>query len=147
MMRSRLFGLTAVVVTLLTIAPQAQEKPNFAGVWKVVPEKTHSGGNGGCPPGARDLRQEFKASQSSSALTVERIEFRSLATFTYKIDGSESKNTVSGGESLSKVSWNGDKLTISTSSVFDTGGGDVATVTMKSTQVLTIEPNGLLSVV
>jgi hypothetical protein len=63
----------------------------------------------------------------------------------YRLTGS--KNKMTGGEATSKAMWNGDKLTITTTSVFDTGGGDVATVTMKSNQVLALEPTGLLSVV
>jgi hypothetical protein len=43
----------------------------------------------------------------------------------------------------SKTSWNGQNLAISTASVFDTGGGDVATVTIKSTQILSVDATGL----
>ena len=146
-MRYRLSAYIVAVVTLLNIGPRAQQKPNFAGTWTAVPDRTPLGNHGGCPPALRGLGQQFTATHTSSTLTIERIEFRELMTYTFKLDGSESKNRMTGGEATSKASWNRDKLTINTTSVFDTGGGDVSTVTMKSSQVLTLDPAGLLSVI
>ena len=146
-MRYRLTGYIVAAVTLLSVGSHAQQKPNFSGTWTAVPDRTPLGNHGGCPPELRGFGRQFTATHTPSTLTIERIEFRELMTYTFKLDGSENKNKMTGGEATSKAMWNGDKLTITTTSVFDTGGGDVATVTMKSSQVLTLEPTGLLSVV
>lgn len=139
-----------VAVLLSAMSLHAQTKPDFAGKWIAVPDKTRSGGSGGCPPGARGLGEEFTLSHTPAVLAIKRmagpIQAQTLATFTYKLDGSESRNEVSGGEAISKASWNGQQLAIDTTTVFDTGGGDVATVTMKTTQVLSLDSTGLLNV-
>jgi YD repeat-containing protein len=61
-------------------------------------------------------------------------------TFTYNLDGSESRNTVAGRQSgepivlVSKASWNGDKLSIATTINVEFGGN---AVTFSTTDVLT----------
>ena len=150
-MACRTIGSIVVALMLSTISPQTQPTPTFTGRWTVIPDKTRLGGNGGCPGGARGLGQDFTAAQTSKVLTIERMQGPpanpTLTTSTYRLDGSESRNPMPAGEAISKASWDGQKLTISTTSVFDTGGGDVPTVTMKTTQVLSLDTAGLLSVV
>jgi hypothetical protein len=152
-MKCRVTGSIAIAMMLSMSGPQAQTKPNFAGQWRLVPDKTQLGGNGGCPGifDARGLGQEFSAAHTSTMLAIERMQGppanQTRTTFKYKLDGSESTNQVPlGGEAISTAAWNGQKLTIVTTSVFDTGGGDVRSVTMKTTQVLSLDSTGLLNV-
>jgi hypothetical protein len=66
-MKCRIIGSIVVAVMLWTTSPQAQTKPNFAGQWTLVPDKTQSGGSGGCPAFARGLgglAQEFTVTRS-----------------------------------------------------------------------------------
>ncbi len=150
-MRRKLMGLTvAAVVMFATIGLRAQTKPNFAGKWTLVPDKTQIGGNGGCPGAGRGFGPEFTAAQTAARLTIQRMQGGTPATLVYNLDGSESKNKAGarqgGGDAISKASWNANKLAINTTSVIDTGGGDVPMVTMKTTHVLSLDPSGLLTI-
>src|SRR5262245_57801432 len=152
-MNCRTLGSILIAGTFFGGSGLVQAKPDFTGKWKLLPDRTHLGGNGGCPDifDARGLGQEFTATQTAAALTIERMQGppanQKLTQLRYTHDGSESTNRVPlGGEASSKASWSGQKLAIGTISVFDTGGGDVAKVTMKTTQILSFDPTGLLSV-
>src|SRR5262245_17198202 len=122
-MNDTILGLIAVSAMLVPNSPQAQPKPSLAGKWTLVPGTTRDGGTGGCPGifGAQGLGQEFTATQTSAVLTIERLQGppanQALTRFIYKLDGSDSTNTVPlGGKAISKASWSGQKLSIATTS-------------------------------
>ena len=73
------------------------------------------------------LGQEFTAKQDASSLTISRDQGGQPVTATYKLDGSESKNTVPGRngaqEQVSKTMWMGNKLMITTT--VNVGGNNV----------------------
>jgi hypothetical protein len=89
-----------------------QSAPNLAGKWTLVPDSTAAGGFPG-------LGTEAVIVQDATTLTITRTtqfgEFKSV----YRLDGTESKNTLNFGgnpmEQVSKVKVDGGKLTITTS--------------------------------
>jgi hypothetical protein len=113
----------------------AQGKPDFSGSWAIdpasVPAATAGGGGGGGRGGGRGggggLGQAFTAKQDANTLTITRQQGGNEVTAVYKLDGSESKNTVAGRggqqEQVSKAAWDGDKLVITTTQDF--GGNTV----------------------
>jgi hypothetical protein len=120
-------GLTVVAVTLATALTLAQAPPNFAGKWTVVPDPSAAGGDRGGMGGA--LGQEATMTQDASSLTITRTTPMGTFTSTYKLDGSESRNTLNvQGNSVDQVStakWDGGKLNVNTK--MDFGGNLVET--------------------
>jgi hypothetical protein len=117
----------------------AQAKPDFSGMWTMDPASAPAppaggggGGGGGGRGGGRGgggagFGQQFTATQNASTLTISRMQGDQTVTATYKLDGSESKNTVQGRggaqEQVSKAAWQGSKLVITTT--LDFGGNTV----------------------
>jgi hypothetical protein len=85
------------------------------------------GGRGG---GGAGFGQEFTAKQDGTSLTITRQQGGQDVTAVYKLDGSESKNTVAGRggqqEQVSTAKWDGSKLVITTK--LDFGGNTVEQV-------------------
>jgi hypothetical protein len=79
------------------------------------------------PRRRRGLRPGVHAKQDASALTITRDQGGQEVSASYKLDGSESKNTVTGRngaqEQVSKTMWMGNKLMITTTVNF--GGNNV----------------------
>jgi hypothetical protein len=115
----------------------AQSHPDFSGRWTSEPEAaatpatTPARGGGGGAGGGRGARGDMGSgwgsnitiAQDAQKLTVEymffvRGDMQPPLKFNYALDGSESKNTVMMGrgfqQQLSKTSWSGDKLVITT---------------------------------
>jgi hypothetical protein len=130
------------VLTVLTVAASmtiaaAQAPPNFAGKWTLVPDaNTPQGGMGG-------LGQEATITQDASTLSITRTTQMGTFTSNYKLDGTESKNTLSfQGNSIDQLSttkWDGSKLLLNTK--MDFGGNPVEIKT-----VLSLESSGNLVV-
>ena len=114
-------ALTTVAVTLATALTLAQAPPNFAGKWTLVPDPNAQGG------GMGGLGQETTITQDASTLTITRTTQMGTFTSNYKLDGSESKNTLTfQGNSIDQVStakWDADKLRVNTK--MDMGGNPV----------------------
>lgn len=94
----------------------AQDKPNFSGTWTLVvdpnaPAPTGRGGGGGLGQGAT-------ITQDDKTLTVTRTTGQGEIKLVYNLDGSDSKNMMMGRggqtEQISKASWDGTKLVITT---------------------------------
>lgn len=130
-----LIAAAAFVVTSAT-GIFAQGKPDFSGKWTLDPASAPApagggGGGGGRGGGGRGggagFGQEFTAKQDASTLTISRDQGGNPVTASYKLDGSESKNTVAGRngqqEQVSKTMWMGNKLMITTQVNF--GGNNV----------------------
>ena len=135
--------LTAVAVTLATALTLAQAPPNFAGKWTVVPDANAAagGGRGGGMGGG--LGQEATITQDASTLTINRTTPMGNFTSTYKLDGSESRNTLNfQGNSVDQMSiakWDGGKLNVNTKMDF---GGNVVETSM----VMALDASGNLLV-
>ena len=136
MTRARV-GVTAAAILAAATVVWAQ-KPDFSGTWTLDPAgaPAESGGGGPLGSGPATVRQ------TADALTIERTVDDSTVILTYKLDGSDSRNTMAGRDgqsidSMSTVRWQGPKLTIVTR--LETGGQIV-----QSTDVWTVEGSTLI---
>jgi hypothetical protein len=127
-----------IAATILAVATVAwAQKPDFSGTWTLDPASAPAaGGRGGGALG----NGPATVKQTADALTIERTMGDAMVTLTYKLDGTESRNTMMrDGRSVDSVStakWDGPKLTIVTKQEM---GGQVT----ESTQVWTVEGSTL----
>ena len=130
-----LFAALAILVSLATAA-QAQA-PNFSGKWTLVPDPAAQGPAGG-------LGQSAVIKQDAGTMTINRTTQMGEVTTVYKLDGSESKNTLNfqGNpiEQLSRTKWEGGTFHVATTMNFD---GNAVNVTM----AMSLDPSGNLIVV
>jgi hypothetical protein len=133
---------TAAVMAVFVVGVSAQAKPDLSGKWTLVPDPNAAapggggggrGGRGGGGGGAQFCGQECTITQDGMTLTVTRTTQAGEQKATYRLDGSESKNAQQGRggqttEVVSKASWDGNRLTI-TSSQPGREGGPAATRT------------------
>jgi hypothetical protein len=127
--------LSVVTVVLATAGLGAQEKPSFAGEWKMVA----TNGQGG--PGV-----DLVITQDATSMTVDykRGQTPAPMKLTYKLDGSASKNMMAGGaptEQVSKAMWAGNKIVATTTTqageetrTFSMEGADLVVETSASTR-------------
>jgi len=132
-------ALTAVAVTLAAALTLGQAPPNFAGKWTLVPDANGAGGG----RGMGGLGQNATIVQDANTLTLTRTTQMGEFTSTYKLDGSESRNTLSiQGNSVDQLSiakWDGGKLNVATKMDF---GGNVVETSM----VMSLDATGNLVV-
>jgi hypothetical protein len=129
MKRARV-GIMAVAIFAVASVAFAQAKPDFSGTWTLDPEASGmaapaGGGGGGGRGGGALGNGPATVKQTANAITIERTMGDNKVTITYKLDGTESKNTMMGRggtpmESVSTAKWDGGKLTITTKQ--DMGG-------------------------
>ncbi len=141
--------ISALAVVLYTVGMGAQAKPNFAGKWMMEAPAGGGapgggGGGGGRGRGGRGgavSGMEVTITQDANTLTIDKMQGQNPVKLTFKLDGSESKNTVAGRggevEQTSKAMWEGSKLTISTT--MDMGGQ-----AMTTKQSLSLEGGNLI---
>jgi hypothetical protein len=119
----RLIRPTTTLAFILLAAVASAQTPNFAGKWTLVP-----GANAG--PGG--LGTEATITQDATSMTIKRTTQMGEVTSVYKLDGSESKNTLNfqgnAIEQLSKTKWDGGTLQVDTTMSFD---GNPVQVSMK----------------
>ena len=129
-------ALTLALGILLSAATLAQS-PNFAGKWARVPDPAVQGGFGG-------LGQSAVITQDATTLTITRTTQMGEVTSVYKLDGSESKNTLNfqgnSIDQISKTKWDGGTLHVDTSMNFD---GNAVNLTM----AMSLDASGNLVVV
>jgi hypothetical protein len=110
--------LTAAVVMLAAMV-SAQAPPTFAGKWTLVPDPNAPAGGGR----GMGMSSAVTIVQDASTLTITRTSQMGEFTSTYKLDGSDSKNTLNFNgnaiEQLSKAKWDGGKLIVNTTMNFD----------------------------
>ena len=112
-------GIIATAVLAVATLAFAQ-KPDFSGTWTLDPEASGmpaGGGGGGGGRGGGGLGQAATVKQTADTLVIERTFGDNKVTSTYKLDGTESKNTMMGRggeqmESISTAKFDGPKLTI-----------------------------------
>jgi polyisoprenoid-binding protein YceI len=129
------FALAAILVATVASA----QTPNFAGKWTLVPNPSATpGGFGG-----GGIGQEAVITQDATSITIKRTTQMGEFTSTYKLDGSESKNTltVQGNtiDQVSKTKWDGGTLKVDTTLNFD---GNPVQVSMS----MSLDPSGNLLV-
>jgi hypothetical protein len=112
---------TAVAALLIAVTVIAQTPPNFAGKWTLVPDPNAAPAGGG--RGMGGLGQEATIVQDASSLTITRTTPVGVFTSTYKLDGSESKNTLNmqgnAIDQVSKAKWDGARLLVNTTMNFN----------------------------
>jgi hypothetical protein len=164
MKRARV-GIIAAAVFAVAAVAFAQAKPDFSGTWTLDPDASGmaaapggappagappagtTGGGGGRGGGGSLGNGPATVKQTADTLTIERTMGENKVVTTYKLDGTESKNTMMGRggtpmESVSVAKFDGGKLTITTKR--DMGGQMVETTETWSVAgpVLTIESTG-----
>jgi hypothetical protein len=147
---ARVGVIAAAVLAVATLA--WAQKPDFSGTWTLDPAAS-AGGAGGAPGGGGGgggrgggrggLGQGGTVKQTADTLTVERTIGENKITSTYKLDGSESKNTMMGRggqtmEAVSTAKFDGPTLVITTK--VDMGNGP-----QESTQRWTVS-GGMLTI-
>jgi len=147
----KLARVGVIAAAILAVATLAwAQKPDFSGTWTLDPAASEGGaggapggggGGGGRGGGRGGLGQGGTVKQTADALTVERTMGENKVTSTYKLDGSESKNTMMGRggnsvESVSTAKWDGPSLVITTK--MDMGNGP-----QESTQKWTVNGSTL----
>jgi hypothetical protein len=113
-------GVIAAAMVAATTVAWAQ-KPDFTGTWTLDPSSAPVAageGSGALGNGPATVKQ------TADALSIERTMGDAKVTLTYKLDGTESRNmmTGSGGrptDSLSTARWDGARLTIVTNQEMD----------------------------
>jgi len=133
----KLARVGVIAAAILAVATLAwAQKPDFSGTWTLDPAASE-GGAGGAPGGGGGgggrgggrgggLGQGGMVKQTATELTVERTMGENKVTSTYKLDGTESKNSMMGRggapvESVSVAKWEGPALVIVTKT--DMGNG------------------------
>jgi hypothetical protein len=125
-MRRFTAALSAAAIAVMAVGLAAQAKPNFAGKWVMDPASAPAppaGGGGGGRGGGRGggLGSELNITQDATALVIDYMgggQNPAPVKLTYKLDGTESKNTMMGRggqmEQVSKATWAGNGLVITT---------------------------------
>jgi hypothetical protein len=136
---ARVGTIAAAILAVATVA--WAQKPDFSGTWALDPASAPAAGSGGGRGGGGLGNGPATVKQTADALTVERTMGDARVTLTYKLDGTESRNVMTGrdGQSVDSVStakWDGPRLTIVTKLEMD---GQVR----ESTQVWTMEGSTL----
>ena len=148
----KVFGLSALM--LLATMATAQTPPDFSGRWTALSEPP--AGGRGTATGAGTMGSgwggEITITQDASTLTVERAQFSQYdmqppMRFTYKLDGSESRNTINMGrgpqELASKAARQDASLVITTTFPFrHPESGRAETIEVR--QVLSLDVSGAL---
>ena len=146
-------ALMAALVLFLAL-PQvtwAQAKPDFSGTWtfdeaKSDPAPARAGGGGGGGGGRGGGRMggapatALTIKQTAAELTMDRTTAQGAQTVIYKLDGSESKNTIGMGPATSKAVWEGSKIVIATMQTVQGRGGEI---TIDSKDSYSVEGNTL----
>jgi hypothetical protein len=145
-------ALMAALVLFLAL-PQvtwAQAKPDFSGTWTFdeaksdpAPARAGGGGGGGGRGGGRMGGAPATAltiKQTAAELTMDKTTAQGAQTVVYKLDGSESKNTIGMGPATSKAAWDGSKIVIATTQTVQGRGGEI---TIDSKDIYSVEGNTL----
>lgn len=124
----------AVVVLALAALAAAQSKPNFAGSWISVPD-----------PASPGSETRLTIEQSTAELVIEHQSPSGPYKVVYKLDGSETTNTIPGrsaaATATSVAAWDGNKLVIKTNIP---RGTPPQVRTIRFREVLSIDAEGQL---
>ena len=145
-----LIAMTAALFIAVPSLALAQAKPDLSGTWTFdeaksdpAPARAGGGGGGGGRGGGRMGGAPATAmtiKQSAAELTMDRTTAQGAQTVVYKLDGSESKNTIGPGPATSKAMWDGNKLVVTTTQTVQGRGGEI---TINSKDIYTVQGNVL----
>ena len=146
----RTISLALILALIAPVMTSAQAgKTNFSGNWNLNTEKSTQP-QGGQGNGMRMGGGNFVATQENNLLTVVRTRTSqdgqpSTTTMKYTLDGKESLNTSTRGDSKSTATWaaDGNSLTIETSRTMDMNGGSR---TIKTTEIWVLTDSKTLTV-
>lgn len=137
--------LSAAAVVMMAAGVLAQA-PSFAGKWMMdMPADAPAGGGGGRGFGGGGAwGQAPTITQDATTLTVEYTQGQNPVKIVYKLDGSESKNSMMGRggqatEQVSKATWEAGKLKIVTT----TAAGDQTRLVSLAAGKLVIDYTGM----
>jgi hypothetical protein len=85
---------------------------------------------GGAPATAMTIKQ------TPTELTMDRTTAQGAQTAVYKLDGSESTNTIGPGPATSKAAWDGARLVITTTQTVQGRGGEI---TINSKEIYSVQ--------
>ena len=140
-------GVIATAVLAVATLAWAQ-KTDFSGTWTLDPEASGAPAGGGGGRGGRGGilgMGPTVVKQSATELTVELTgQDGTKSTRTYKLDGTESKNSIMGRggqamEAVSTAKWDGPKLTVVTKQQFNDQAFETTEVWSLAGNVLTVE--------
>ena len=122
MKRALIVTLALAALVAVPALSLAQAKPDLSGSWTLNNDKSDpapargGGGGGGGRGGGRGggVAAQMTIKQTPTQLTIDRTMGQGTQTAAYKLDGTESTNTVGAGEAKSKAVWQGPKLVITT---------------------------------
>ena len=144
---ARVGVIAAAVLAVATLA--WAQKADFSGTWTLDAEASGApagggGGGGGRGGGRGGLGQGGTVKQTATELSVERMMGDNKVVATYKLDGTESKNSMMGRggaavESVSTAKWDGPALVITTKMDMGNGPQESTQKWTVSGSVLTIE--------
>ncbi len=146
-MKQRHLAATLALATALVAMTAAQAKPDFSGTWtfdeaKSDPAPARGGGGGGGGGGRGGGRMggapatAMTIKQTASELSMDRTTAQGAQTVVYKLDGSESKNTIGMGPATSKAAFEGSKLVIATTQTVQGRGGEI---TIDSKEIYSVD--------
>ena len=145
--------MMALILSLvLPVSGWTQAKTDFSGSWtfdeaKSDPAPARGGGGGGGGGGRGGGRMggapatAMTIKQSPAELTIDRTTAQGNQTAVYKLDGSDSSNTIGPGPATSQASWDGARLVIATKQTVQGRGGEI---TIESKDVYSRDGNTLV---
>jgi hypothetical protein len=146
--------MMALILSLaLPVSGWTQGKTDFSGSWtfdeaKSDPAPARGGGGGGGGGGGRGGGRMGGApatamtiKQSPTELTIDRTTAQGNQTAVYKLDGSDSSNTIGPGPATSQASWDGARLVIATKQTVQGRGGEI---TIESKDVYSRDGNTIV---
>jgi len=129
--------LIAALASLIVLpsAALAQDKTDFSGAWtfdeaKSDPAAARGGGRGGGRMGGAPATA-MTIKQSATELTIDRTTAQGTQTAVYKLDGSDSTNTIGPGPATSRATWDGTRIVITTTQTMQGRGGNEMSVQSK----------------
>jgi hypothetical protein len=148
----------AAAALLFSAVVAAQAPADFSGRWTLAPDPappaTQRGGRTPTGSAGTGWGPNITITQNATTVTVEytpfvRYDMQQPLKLAYRIDGSESRNTINMGrgpqEQISKAAWDGSKLVITTTHAFKAPDGK-GTMTTEVTHVLSLESPASLRV-
>ena len=150
-MHHRNIIVTIAFAIALVATAAAQSKADFSGTWtfdeaKSDPAPARAGGGGGGGGGRGGGRMggapatAMTIKQTPAELSIDRTTAQGSQTAVYKLDGSDSTNTIGMGPATSKAVWDGARLVITTTQTIQGRGGEI---TVNSKDVYSVQGSTL----
>ena len=137
---------TIAIVVALVATAAAQAKPDFSGTWTFdeaksdpAPARAGGGGRGGGRMGGAPATT-MTIKQTPAELSMDRTTAQGQQTAVYKLDGSDSTNTIGMGPATSKAAWDGSRLVITTTQTVQGRGGEI---TINSKDIYSVQGSTL----